>query len=93
VGNAFIPDHPEVGRKTLKAEVRKAGLTDKQFREHYEAMYQHKPSVRAEVIEMEASCLLCHEAIELGHERIPQQSGLYAHRQCHEQQFGPLQAP
>ena len=80
-----IPDHPEVDRKTLKSEVRKTALTDKQFRQHYDAMYDDHPV--AEVVEMEATCVLCHEAMEPQQERVQQQSGLYAHRECHERQF------
>jgi|SRR5579863_1987768 len=87
-----IPDHPEVDRKTLKAEVRKTGLTDKQFREHYDAMYVAQPIPEerqiAEVLEMETTCVLCHEAVEPQQERIQQESGLYAHKECHERQFG-----
>ena len=31
-----IPDHSEVDRRLLKAEIRKAGFTDKQFRKKYD---------------------------------------------------------
>ena len=33
-----IPDHDEVDRFLLKAEIRKAGLTDKQYREQYDRL-------------------------------------------------------
>lgn len=80
-----IPDHPEVDRQTLKAEVRKTGLSDAKFREHYDAMYAKRV---AEVVELEAICPLCREAIEPAQEKIRQQSGLDAHKECHERQFG-----
>ena len=31
-----IPDHREVGRRLLKAEIRKAGLTDEEYRARYD---------------------------------------------------------
>jgi hypothetical protein len=84
-----IPDHPEVDRRTLKAEVRKTGLTDKQFRLRYDEMYAPQQPVRScELVEMEATCVLCHEPFQSGQEKVLQQSGLYAHRECHEHQFG-----
>jgi len=33
-----IPDHREVDRKLLKAEIRKAGLTDEEFRSRYDEL-------------------------------------------------------
>ena len=82
-----IPDHPEVDRKTLKAEVRKTGLTDKQFRQQYAALYEQQQA--ANIIELETTCVLCHEAIAPGQETVQQETGLYAHKECHERQFGP----
>lgn len=83
-----IPDHPEVDRKTLKAEVRKTGLTDKQFRAHYDALYNPPQAVPAKVVELEEICVLCHETIESNAEKVLQESGLYAHKDCHERQLG-----
>jgi len=84
-----IPDHPEVDRQTLKSEVRKTGLTDAQFRAHYDALYE-KPKVPAlQLVQMEAICPLCRETIEPMQETIRQQSGLDAHKECHVKQFGP----
>jgi hypothetical protein len=34
-----VPDHPEVDRYTLAAEIRKAGITAKAFRAKYEQMF------------------------------------------------------
>lgn len=82
-----IPDHPEVDRKTLKAEVRKTGLSDAKFREHYDALYAPKTNL-IEMAAMEQICPLCREPIEVSTETVTQQSGLDAHKKCHEKQFG-----
>jgi len=81
-----IPDHPEIDRKTLKAEVRKTGLTDAQFRVHYDALYVHREV--AELVLLEAICPLCRNIIDPDQEKIRQASGLDAHKECHERQFG-----
>jgi HicA-like toxin of HicAB toxin-antitoxin system len=84
-----IPDHPKVDRQTLKAEIRKAGLTDAQFRVHYDAMYAKPKGAPLQLVQVEVICPLCREVIEPGRETVQQQSGLDAHRECHEKQFGP----
>ena len=33
-----IPDHPEVARGTLRAQIRRAGLTAKEYRARWEAL-------------------------------------------------------
>jgi hypothetical protein len=82
-----IPDHPEVDRRTLKAEVRKTGLTDAQFRLNYDALYVQRNV--AKLVAMEAICPLCRETIATTEETVQQQSGLAAHKACHEREFGP----
>ncbi|MEK7404273.1 MAG: type II toxin-antitoxin system HicA family toxin [Acidobacteriota bacterium] len=33
-----IPDHPEVARGTLRAQLRRAGLTDEEYRARFDAL-------------------------------------------------------
>ena len=83
-----IPDHNPVDRNTLKAELRKATISDSDFAEAYANLFgKGTGKGHANVCEMEF-CPICHEHIKPGEETIIQTSGLNAHKACHEQLFG-----
>ncbi len=84
-----IPDHPHVDRHTLKAELRKAEITDDDFAEAYELLYGRRLSRETSnnVHELEL-CPFCREVIKPGEETTLQESGLNAHTACHQKQFG-----
>src|SRR5262249_38104016 len=82
-----VPDHPEVDRNTLKAEIRKSGKKDADFIAAYHKLFDSK-----KVLEFRSEldiCCICHE--EIGPEQEITKhpdNDLNIHSECHERIFG-----
>jgi hypothetical protein len=89
-----IPDHNQVDRNTLRAEIRKWAQSrgirngDERFCEAYDELYGAGEKSHAEVHEME-QCSMCREIIKPDDETvIHQDSGLKVHKSCHDKNLG-----
>jgi len=83
-----IPNHQEVDRSTLKAEIRKLHITDAQFVAAYDALYKTRKIIQFHGQEPDVCCI-CHEEISADADTVPHKvNGLKTHRQCHDRTFG-----
>lgn len=84
-----IPNHDEVDRSTLKAEIRKLHKTDAQFIEKYNAIHKAKKIIQFQQEPELEVCCLCHEDILPNADTVPHKdNGLRTHRECHQRTFG-----